>query len=59
MKSPRVYRERASDCLKLAREANNAYAKAALTELAAEFSQAADTIEQEGNQDAASERRRA
>ena len=57
MNTPRAYKRNAADCLKLAGEANDAYVKAALTEFAAEFSEAADTIEQERNEDATIERR--
>ncbi len=45
MDTRKEYRQRADDCLKLANEANQAYAKAALTELAAEFRKAADIVE--------------
>ncbi len=45
MKTPKEYRQQAADCLKLADEASDAYAKAALMELAAEFRKAADAAE--------------
>jgi hypothetical protein len=45
MDTPKEYRQRAADCLKLADEAPEAYVKAALIEHAAELVQAADLIE--------------
>jgi hypothetical protein len=45
--------------MKLAREANDAFAKAALAELAAEFSKAADAIEHERDQNGTIKHRRA
>ena len=46
MKTPEEYRQHAADCLKLADESGEAYAKAALMELAAEFRKAADAVKQ-------------
>jgi hypothetical protein len=39
------FRQRAIDCLRLAKEATDVYAKAALTELATEFRQKAEAID--------------
>jgi len=39
------YRRRAQQCLQLAKEAREPYVKEALTELAEEFSKAADKLE--------------
>jgi hypothetical protein len=39
----REYRQRAADCLQLANEASDVYVKVALTELAAEFRQMAES----------------
>jgi hypothetical protein len=39
------YRQRATACLRLASEASEPYVKAALTELAVEFSSLADSVE--------------
>jgi hypothetical protein len=59
MKSAHTYRQNAADCMKLAGEANDAFAKAALAELAAEFSKAADAIEHERDQNGTIKHRRA
>ena len=45
MNTPKAYRQQAVDCLKLASETTQAYAKAALAELAREFHETADKIE--------------
>jgi hypothetical protein len=43
------FRQQAQDCLKLAREARNAYAREAMTELAEEFSKAAELLEHQAH----------
>ena len=48
MDTAREYRERAVACLRLANESRDAYVKVALTELASEFSDMADTVETGG-----------
>jgi hypothetical protein len=45
MNTPKEYRQQAADCLKLAGEAHEAYARAALTDLADELRETADKIE--------------
>ena len=45
MNTPKEYRQQAADCLKLAGEAHEAYARAALTDLANEFRETADKVE--------------
>jgi hypothetical protein len=47
MSSPKVYRQRADECAQLANEATEVYVRVALTELAAEFQNLADAMEQE------------
>ena len=56
MNTPREYRQKAADCLKLASETTQAYVKAALTELAREFRETADKIEQRVTQEQAGRR---
>jgi hypothetical protein len=46
MKTSRQYRQQAADCLQLANEASDAYVKVSLTELATEFRQRAEAVEQ-------------
>jgi hypothetical protein len=45
MNTPKEYRQQAADCLKLAGEAHEAYARDALADLATEFLETADKIE--------------
>ena len=45
MDTPREYRQRAADCLRLANEASDVYVAAALTELAIDFRKMADFAE--------------
>ena len=56
MNTPKEYRQQAADCLKLASETTQAYAKAALAKLASEFRETADKIEQRVTQEQASRR---
>ena len=46
MSTPAEYRQRARDCLQLARSATDVYAQVALAELADEFQAAAEELEQ-------------
>jgi hypothetical protein len=56
MNTPKEYRQQADDCLKLASETTQAYAKTALVELASEFLETADKIEQRVTQEQAGRR---
>ena len=56
MNTPKEYRQQAADCLKLASETAQSYAKAALAELTSEFRETADKIEQRVTQEQASRR---
>jgi hypothetical protein len=47
MNSAKVYRQRADECALLANDAAEIYVKVALAELAAEFQNLADAMEQE------------
>jgi hypothetical protein len=51
MSTPKEYRHRAADCLKLASEAQEIYVRAALTDLATEFLEIADKIEHRSKRD--------
>ena len=51
MNTPKEYRQRAADCLKLASEAQEIYAPAALTDLATEFLDITDKIEHRSKRD--------
>ena len=53
MNTPKAYRQQAVDCLKLASETTQAYAKAALAELAREFHETADKIERRAKREQA------
>jgi hypothetical protein len=56
MSTPKEYRQQAADCLKLASETTQAFAKAALAELASEFRETADKIKQRVTQEQAGRR---
>jgi hypothetical protein len=45
MPTPNEYREQAKECLELAKEAKDLYAKEAMVELAEEFGAAAELLE--------------
>jgi molecular chaperone GrpE (heat shock protein) len=45
MPTPKLYRRQAEDCVELANEATELYAKTALLELAAEFRESAERLE--------------
>jgi molecular chaperone GrpE (heat shock protein) len=45
MPTPKLYRRQAKDCVELANEATELYAKTALLELAAEFRESAERLE--------------
>ena len=45
MPTPKLYRRQAEDCVELANEATELYAKTALLELAAEFRELAERLE--------------
>jgi hypothetical protein len=45
MNTPKQYRQQAADCLKLAGEEHEAYARAALADLADELRETADKVE--------------
>jgi hypothetical protein len=50
MLTPKECRQRAEECLKLANETRQAYARVALLELAAEFHEIAEKLEGRGPQ---------
>jgi hypothetical protein len=56
MSSAKVYRQRADECAQLANEAAEVYVKVALSELAAEFQNLADAMEQESLEQASEAR---
>jgi len=49
MLTPEEYRQQANDCLELAREARKVYTQTALIEMAADFKEIADKLEDELN----------
>ena len=57
MDTPKQYRQQAADCLKLAGESHEAYARAALADLANEFRETADQIERRAKREQAGRRR--
>ena len=48
MRTAQEYRQQAQDCLKLAKEAKDIYAKEAMSELAEEFCKVAELLEHQG-----------
>jgi hypothetical protein len=48
MRTAQEYRQQAQDCLKLAKEAKDIYAKEAMSELAEEFRKVAELLEHQG-----------
>ena len=59
MPTPKECRQHAEECLKLAKETTQVYARQALLELAAEFREIADELERRGSRSDATKRRRA
>jgi hypothetical protein len=53
MNTPKQYRQQAADCLKLAGEAHEAYARAALADLADELRETADEVERRAKREQA------
>ena len=56
MNTPKQFRQQAVDCLKLAGETHEAYARAALTDLANEFRETADKVERREKREQAGRR---
>ena len=48
MRTAQEYRQQAQDCLKLAKEAKDIYAKEAMSEFAEEFRKVAELLEHQG-----------
>jgi hypothetical protein len=53
MNTPEEYRQQAADCLRLAGEADQAYVRAALTDLAHELRETADEVERRAKREQA------
>jgi hypothetical protein len=58
MNTPKQYRQQAADCLKLAGETDQAYARAALADLADELRETADKVEGRAKREQAGRRPR-